>query len=323
MNDNIMQDLITKYKQSCAIFAAFKFDLFNILVEQSMVLEQLAYKANAEPVALKVLLEYFKLLNIVEKHGDQWQLDETFKKVLLSFDKRIIDHEINLYEKWVTPSTIQLALKHGIEDRFNNRRTFKIEDNRSYCDAMYGSNVKLIFFWLKRILNIKSNISVLEIGRSPGVITLEIKKKFPESKIKVVVTDEFYEICCENLQLVQEDNVVEKLEQFSYKDKYDLICIFNTIHYLPGETLINWINNLKNVMNNESVVCVIDIFIDNQSNSFEKGLTMDWLTHGGVYHLDKDEINRVMNQSGMINTGVKELPEISAQLLFYKNKRGN
>jgi len=317
MNKHSILEFITNYKESSAFLAAMKLNIFDVLIESPMNLENLAKEIKVDKTLLQMLLSYLMLNELVEEKDEIWQVSEEFKKDYVAANENILAHELNICNKWVTAETIEDCVKRGLSKRKFDIDGFSLKDKNIYSKAMYGNNVRHIAFWIKRIAKLSGSLNILEMGRSTGNLALELKKSLPESKIKAAVKKEFFEITKESVR------ETEVLEEFAFDQYYDVICIFNTIHYWSQDELNNWFKKIKKVIKKDSLICVIDIFVDEKNSRFEKNFLLDWITHGGVFNFASKEVEQVMQENGLSHFKTKDLPDFSSKILFFKNEAGD
>lgn len=313
---NEIMDAITKYKESCAFLTAIKLGLFDDLLKTPLSIEHLAKEKAIDFQLLRVLLVYFQFKGLLQEERGIWKLTKPFKESYVKINHNILFHELNLYQKWITPDVITNSLAKGVGKRDFDIKGFDREECQIYSKAMYEDTVEYLTFWIKRMVKLGDAPTVLEIGRSPGVIGVELKKTIPNAQIDVAVDKAFYAICKAKFHHVK--GRVKLIEQFQFSKMYDLICIFNTIHYLTHKELSIWIEKIKTSMHKKSVICMIDIFLDEKHQSLEPHFMIDWLTHGGIFHLNVEEIKNIMEEHGLIHLKTKQIHELSFDLLFFK-----
>lgn len=307
--------MLTVYKKSCAFFAAIKLGLFDELAKGKCTLHELANKITVDPEVLNLLLIYFKSEGIVGCPEGKWCIGKEFTLI----DKKLADlidviaHEENIYKNWVTPDVIVSSIKEGVGRRTFDQQGLQPESLHIYNKAMYGKNVSIISFWIRREIRKLGNISLLEYGRSPGVISTTLIKQGLRIDAAVTVCDEFYNIAKEIAS--KSEISVYRIDEFISKEKYDVITLFNTVHYYSKVDLIELLKNLRTRLKPDATLCIIDLFYC-EDNQFMHNLLLDWITHGGIHSLFIDEVTEILNESGFTNIRVKELKDIGIDMIF-------
>lgn len=310
-------DLLTQYKKSVALITAVELGLFKLLVDRPLTTSELAGKLSSNAEMLEIFLCYLEQIEILKKENDYWGISEFFQSYFISLDKyaSILDHEKNLYQNWITPYSIIEAMKKGSGERCFDKQGWDLDQKKTYVGAMYGQNINILSFWLIRELSIMKNIKLLEFGRSPGVIAKALSQKFPGLTGKIVICNEFYDICIENISSTLFK--VSKINEFDFVGKFDIICLLNTVHYFTRNQMIEFTRRLKLLMNDNAIIFIVDFF-PKKVNPFLSGLLLDWITHGGIYNIQTTDIDNIIEEAGLKKIKQKFISEIGLDLFFIK-----
>ncbi|MHC1683116.1 MAG: hypothetical protein AB6733_09240 [Clostridiaceae bacterium] len=315
MTTNSMMSILTSYKKTSAFIAAFKLGIFQEIVKENISAALLANKLSIDEDMLELMLNYFESEGILLNHEDCWSTTDEYKVFLDNIDdyKDIISHEENLFNHWITPKSIVSALKSGISNREFDFNGLSKEENEIYNKAMYGKNIEIMSFWIKREIKNITNIQLIEYGRSQGVVTKILKKQQLKFNGDIVVNDEYYSSCRDNF--VDSDVNIHKISEFKETNKYNVFILFNSVHYFSEKKFRDILNKIKGMMLENSVLCIADIFYK-PSDEFSNGLLLDWITHGGIYNTKINEITNNLINSGFEVKKIKNIPEISTDLIF-------
>ncbi|MCI8610490.1 MAG: hypothetical protein HFE66_01055 [Clostridiales bacterium] len=221
-----------------------------------------------------------------------WQIHENFEKQLIPFEK-ICEHENSLYHKWLSPERIAASIQSETDGRLFDKEGFAPNEQCAYDNIMYGNNVNLIAFHIMRKIKngMASSVRCLEYGRSNGRIGQILKKQISEI-------------------IVDSVSFAQPLGSTSY----DVIIIYNAIHYDTREEWKTILNQMKNQLNENGVLCIADIFYKEDS-SFQSTVLLDWITHGGGYNIYSQEVVELLKGGGITRVEQQYIEAISTDLL--------
>ncbi|HEX2927160.1 MAG TPA: methyltransferase domain-containing protein [Ruminiclostridium sp.] len=312
--------MLTEYKKTCALLAGIKLGVLSKLSQKKLSLNELSQSISADPEMLLLLLIYFSSEGVVECTEGLWSITEDFaidEKMQYDFEN-ITEHEENIYRQWNTPENIADAVTQGLKHRAFDLQGFPPDSLVKYNRAMYGSNVKVISFWINRYIRHIKNISFLEFGRSPGVLASSLKLQGADIKADVAVFDNLYDSTCQKLE--NTDICLYKLDGFKDFKKYNVIAMFNTVHYYSKKDLEKVLRSFHAELEDEAVLCIADIF-HKEDSRFKSGVLVDWITHGGTSFIFMEELTELLNETGFTISNIKNLPEISIDLIICSVKR--
>lgn len=285
---------IVKYKSSVALFAANKLNLFEYLQNHQYFDLSICEDNNWNTDPFILFCKFLEGEGYLSRNEDRWYLPENIRAKILS-SKMLFEKENMLYENWINPESIIEAICMGEGNRTFDKQLFNSNEQRMYDDIIYGKNLHFITFDLLRKMKSKLfvGMNILEYGRSEGKLSRILEKYFDTSNI---------------VSLGLEDKL-------NHKRKYDLIVIYNSIHYKKSEEWINILKMLKDELKEKGVLCVIDFFY-NTSTAFSSTLLIDWLTCGGVYNASCQEAIEILKTAGFNDFMRNTLSEISLDIIY-------
>ena len=295
MHNQLLDNLFV-YKKTSALLAAFQLGLFRQIAEHSYICwnKEICSKFGLNERYAELLCVYLANEGYLVKVDSGWQINQEFEKQLDAFEK-ICEYETALFHKWLSPRLIVSSVKSAKDNRPFDKEGFAPEEQDAYDNTMYGDNVKLIAFHLLR--KIKSGmtfpVQYIEYGRSDGRIGGTLKKYISDIYVDIVSLDQTIE---------------DKL-------LYDVILVYNTIHYKTHEEWEKIFPKLKKLLNENGFICIADVFYSDD-NAFQSTVLLDWITHGGVYNIYTQEVIEQLQSIGFAKVERRSIESISTDLLF-------
>lgn len=295
MNKNVI-DYIVEYKISVALFAANKLKLFDYLNEHKCFDMSICEKNKWDRTSFHWFCKFLEDIGCIVKDGEQWRLSNDFEKLPV---KHIINKEDMLYHKWITPTMLTETIQYGENNREFNKSHFNQEEQEIYDNVVYGNNLYVIVFYLLR--KIKKNIfdgsNILEYGRSEGRVSYAMKKYV------------------KNLNLYK----VPLNGEIEHNAKFDLVIIYNSIHYMESDNWTRVIEKIKKVLQPNGVVCVVDFFYNHNCN-FSSTILLDWIACGGLYNATDKDVVRLFETSGFCCFDNIYMQELYSQAIVFNHK---
>lgn len=298
MENQFLKNLFL-YKKTAVLLAAFQLGIFRKIKEHGYLNKELCCQLEWNEKYIELLCLYLADEGYLANTDGKWQINKEFKNQLNAFEK-ICKHESYLYHKWLTPEMIVSSIRSAADERPFDKEGFSREEQDAYNNTMYGNNVNLIAFHLLRKIkqNKLSSVRCMEYGRSAGTVGQALKKHIPELHVDIIPFG----------------GIIES------QSSYDLILIYNTIHYKPAEEWIKIFLKLKELLCENGVICIADAFYE-KDNNFRSTVLLDWITHGGIHNIYSYEIVKQLNFIGFTNIEQLSINAISTDLLLaYKQK---
>ena len=221
----------------------------------------------------------------------------------------VIRHEKNIFRRWMYPERLIQSLKSDAENRDFDRSGFSAEEIALYNRTMYGSSLKMLALHICRRIRRYKNPVILEYGRSGGAVLQALKKTG-------------YHFCgsCMWDEAVSDRNAGKGDIDFQILEKghgqrFDIIFLYNTIHYYNEELLRDRIRMLEAALCEGGRIFIVDLFF-REGDVFLSNVLLDWLTHGGVYSLTKESLEEKWSTYGSLQLiHSDEIKEIHTSIL--------
>jgi hypothetical protein len=293
MQNQLLENLFA-YKKTAALLAAFQLRLFRQIKDRGCLNKETLRQLGWSERYVELLCTYLADEGYLAEVNGSWQPSKDFESQLGAFEK-ICEHENSLYHKWLSPELIVSSVQSAANSRPFDKEGFAPEEQSAYDNTMYGDNVNSIAFHLLRKIKREkaSSVRCMEYGRSDGRIGQALKKHLPKMSLDVVSLNQSIE------------------EQASY----DVILIYNTIHYRTTEEWEPLFSQMKNSLNEDGFICIADVFYK-VNNVFQSTVLLDWITHGGVYGIYKHEVAEQLLSIGFMKVEQQFIDSISIDLIY-------
>lgn len=294
MNEKILNDIVA-YKQSAAIIAAIKLDLFSLIHDRKIIDSGICLEKGWNFDYFLLLVEYLSEIGYLKSHNKKaWSLDFELEMQINQLDgfQNLIEHEKNIFGKWISPQMVIQAIESDYGKRRFDIDGFDENEQVAYELAVYGKSYIFIGYNFLRKLISKKAVTIGELGRTNKIYKEALLKRLPqESHYRYI------------------NSLDELLEM------YDGIIMTNTIHYYTNENLMKILQHIREHLKDSGVLCITDLFVDNSSN-FSKSLYIDWLTHGGVYNLSLDSVLSILGKVGYQKVEQTYMEMIQTYMIF-------
>ncbi|MCP4146217.1 MAG: hypothetical protein GY757_00575, partial [bacterium] len=287
---------------------------------------------------LELLLLYLEKLGLVKQEETRWKKTEQCRRDYAKYSqlKPVAAWEEHLAKGWVTAQSIIDALRAGIGGRPFDTTGLNKDELPLYIEAMYGENIKIPLLFLKRFLGKTTHLKLLEVGRSPAVITaglpgyfssfeavaaiyppfkqaaLDKKAGMPgPARVRVIAMDEEWQ---------EEDLQEEGLQKKGRQEKgFHVAVVNNTVHYwTPGEAE-KWLAKIHNSLDSNGILMIHDFFID-EEDVFTVGLLPDWITHGGCYYVFYKEMITQLTRAGFVLRKSLRPPGLNSRIILLEKE---
>ena len=292
MQNQLLENLFA-YKKTAALLAAFQLGLFRQIKKHGFLNKDICRQLAWNEKYTELLCAYLKNEGYLSYIDGCFQMSKDFESQINAFES-ICEHENSLYHKWVSPEQLVSSVKTE-KGRLFDKEGFTPEEQSAYDNAMYGSSLNLISFHILRKIKRDriSTVRCLEYGRSDGRIGTALKKHVPEIIVDAVALN----------RTIQDQSA------------YDVILIYNTIHYKTSEEWGKIFCQMRKALNESGVICIADVFYK-EDNLFQSTVLLDWITHGGVYNIYNREVAEQLKSSGFTKVEQQPIDAISTDLLL-------
>ncbi len=104
IDENRLHEMSSAFMPGCILGAAAELDLFSVLADASLNLDEIAGRLKSDRRATAVLLDALAALGIVDKQGERYCLPESLRPLLCSTSPRnllpALHHRMNMFRWW-------------------------------------------------------------------------------------------------------------------------------------------------------------------------------------------------------------------------------
>lgn len=291
MENKVLLDLLTAYKKTALFISAYELGIFQAITSECKSTSELVEKLKVDRLFLIPLLQVLQDLNVIYECNGKWAIR---KELGIENYYDIIHHEMNLYYKYLSPKSIQSSMRLGMGNRDFDQVGFTSHEKQIYFKVMNGKNLNIISLLVWREIQKEIPINYLEYGRSIGGLGVYLQNKIKEFNIDLVVNTEYMDVYTEQIQpqFVKVQPQVYTYDDFVPRANYNLIFMYNSIHYYEPNEAMKRIAELKKTMTSQSILCIVDLFL--KDGSANKLVLLDWITHGGMYYLTIKDLQELL-----------------------------
>lgn len=316
--ENSIREMIVAYRRSAELFAAFESGLIEELLKGEKSIKELASDLELDDEMLALFLRKLMVDGVVIEQDKQYRLTDYCRSELQEFEsvQKVIKFEEVLQNSWLHWKEIVSALRKGAKERKFAVSGLEVSEKQLYYQCMYNHSVSLICKQIKR--ERRAAETVLEFGRSSGLISKMLLKEIAIKNILICMQDEdIYdqqglEKSGVNIHTVKEDDLDTK--------KISIVIIHNTIHYLTKKKFSDIIKHLSSIMSDSSLLVIGDIFLDEEE---ESPYILDWITHGGLNQFYREDVEEVLQSNGWIQKRLVHMKQIPLTLLMFQKSTGD
>ena len=223
------------YWKTCTLHAGVNLDVFTIIGQRSLSVDEVCQKIGADPKGVSVLLNALSAMGLIKKTDDLYSNSSSALTFLNKDSSKYIGfmimHHHHLMESW---SKIDKAVLSGKPIRTGS--SFSDEKKReSFLLGMFNIGMAVAPN-LAMELDLKGCTNLLDFGGGPGTFAIHFCLNNPELKAKIYdlpTTRPFAEKIINQFNVSDrvgflEGNYIE--EDFSYKNEFDAAWLSHIIH---------------------------------------------------------------------------------------------
>ena len=280
MNNNspsLLQKLegITQgYRTAQVLFTAVRLDLFQIIGGGDKTFDEIAFHANADARAIRILCDALVGMRLLDKHNLLYRnIDEatTFltRDGLIS-QNAILLHNATLYEAWSQLFDVVKSGKPALTDRISLPLQ---ASERSFAHAMASSG-KASAKETAAKLDLSRVNTLLDIGGGPGIYAIEFARQYPNLNVVIFDKPEALAVAQDNINQARLDKQisVQKGDVFEsdWGKNYDFVFLSNIIHMFSIDQNLFLVQKAKQALSEGGQIGIKDFFLDVDRTSPEK-----------------------------------------------------
>ena len=217
------------------ISAAVKLNIFEVLKDGGLALEDLSVKTGSDTRGLEILLKCLESLDYVKKKGDRYHITGMTAKWMLKsseadFKSGFEYYHSTMMELWPYISESVKAGKENIN--FYEWLSDKPDVAESYQKFMMSLAVMNLPEILKRISMKKER--VLDIGGSHGLYSISLCRKFSDIDLTIIDTEYSMPFLGNNIESAgikdRIHTVTGDFLRYDFNSGFDAILLFNVLH---------------------------------------------------------------------------------------------
>lgn len=310
MEKDKILELIMSYKRSSAFIAAYETGIFEMLHENALNIQELSCETGMNLNHLSLFLLFLNSMNLVIQEDGNWKLEDDLEASftqLQAFDG-IIDHERNIFERWMYPKRLEQSLMVKMGEREFDCIGFSEEEQKLYDQTMYGNNLRILGLRIMREIRGLKEPKILEYGRSKGSVLQALKNAGFHFE-GISIQDE----PLLGMNSSSQEPTIRMLDKNQEKT-FDVIILYNTIHYLSNEAFQERLERLEKLLSENGRILIVDLFYS-KKNAFSANILIDWLTHGGTNFLTTDSIEEELVKKHFHTIRLTEVKDINGVIL--------
>ena len=284
------------YKQSVLIFTLLDTGLLDLLAS-GVTADEAALRLGLQPDAVETLFEVAQRCGLLRACEDG---DESVRPP--DFSHALIRLERFLAGRLVTPEAVSAVLHRSLMNRpYDGESDDAAELAPLYTAAMHGPHRTYGRMLALRALRNRPIQTVLEIGASVGRYSAALLEQDPRRTGVVVRLGRLCPELCEEarvfcnsarLQIAADFTSLDELLPRLSTRRFDCIVIDNGAHGLyPGGDVTSFLP----LLSTQGAVVIDDIFLPTGGDA---AIGLDWLTHGGVDHMEQAGLCGQLREQG-------------------------
>ncbi len=265
-NTDPIDEIAGGYRGAQILFTACRMGIFEVIGKQSISLEELHQRLQADARGLRILCDALAALGLLEKENGRYRNSATALEYLLPDSPKsktaILRHDALLYEKW---GKLIDAVTQGqkVSDEAIDQRL--LETERDFANAM-ADIAKMSAKQTADMVDLKSSKHLLDVGGGPGYFAIEFAKRNPELTTVILDDEKTLEVAREN---AEKEGVLERMEfrpgNMHCDDlgrDYDFIFISNVIHMFHEKQNAELIQKCADTMVPGGRIALKDFFLE-------------------------------------------------------------
>lgn len=184
-NPSRILELSGKYWESFALHAGVELDIFTLLDEEGMTIEEIASELSLSKRGAKALVCALTALGFLEKEGeiyyDSREAIEYLSQNSPEYLGYMIRHHHYLSKYWAMLPT---AVKTGLPVKKRSMDNPEKHELEAFLMGMFN-NASLIAPKIAELIDLKDCCSLLDLGGGPGTYAIHFCLKYPELSAKI------------------------------------------------------------------------------------------------------------------------------------------
>ncbi len=276
INTEILQNMVSSYQKSRIILTAFELEIFTLLSEKKLNLNEISTNLNTDLRATEILLNSLCAIELLEKEDDKYFNSTVAEKVLVKGKHTFwanLHHTNSLWNTWSNLSEVVRNGSPEIQPFIENQKESWVED---FIISMH-TRARIQAPKTANILDLSNVKSVLDVGGGSGAFSMAFIDK--KADIKATVFD-LPNVLPTSKKYIEKEGYTNKIRAVegnyltdNFPEKYDLILLSAIIHINSLEENKELIKKCANSLNVGGQVIISD-FIQNEEKTGPQRATL-------------------------------------------------
>ncbi|ODS31622.1 MAG: tetracenomycin polyketide synthesis 8-O-methyltransferase [Candidatus Scalindua rubra] len=256
--------------KSKVLLTATKLDIFNIIGEMGLSVNDVAAKLNSDEDATEIFLDAIVSLNLLKKKHNQYFNTENGKEIFIYGKEMYLGDIIVLQDvMWDAWSRLEESIVTGRPARKPDMFQDDKEETRNFIMAMHNTAITTAHI-LSREIDLSDCKTLIDIGGGPGTYSVFFCKENCNLEVTILDLPGTLEITRElisNSNVTHRTKLIEGDFNKEIEGRYDAAFLSNIIHGEGEKENIALIKRVYNALNDGGKIIIKDFFLDDNKAS--------------------------------------------------------
>jgi hypothetical protein len=261
-----LMDLSWGYRAARVLQVANNLDIFTIISDKKMTLEQICQRCNTKPEITEKLLIACTAMNLLKKQGSKYKNNELARTYLIKggdlYQGNMISHSASVWNFW---SNLENEVRMDSVDR--NQRVQQADDHKNFILGMHNIAVAGRAQLFLDGVDLTGRKKLFDVGGGPGTYSIEACKRYPDLKAVVFDLPETVSITKEIIANEQMEDRVTVLEgswdTHNFGEDNDVVLLSDVMHG-PGSRAPLKLTKAYNSMTEGGLLVVQEFLLNNE-----------------------------------------------------------
>jgi len=267
LSNNPVYDISLSYQKTAAMKAAVELDIFSIVGDQSLSVEQISSSAGASLRGVRILCDFLCTICLLEKNTNLYNLTEDAKRFLDRLSPYYIGDVIDFLASPEIVSMIMDDPKSYVLKGGSSGLTIISQQNpvwvkfaRAMMPFASVAAKRTTAYIAKK--NMKPR-KILDVAAGHGLFGIEVANVIKDALVTAIDWENVLAVAGENAAL---SGVADRYKTISgnafeidWGDNYDLILLPNILHHFDQDECIHLLGKSKNSLSVDGSIFVIDL----------------------------------------------------------------
>ena len=314
LNPMRVMEVSSAYWSSSVLHVANSLDVFTLLAEQPMTVEELAKSAGADARGLEMILIACVGLGLLSKQGDKFSNNELSSTFLVKGQPRYQGGIVAMFEEWVQAwSCLKEAVVTG-KPVVQKQHDQGEESTRHYIMGMLHRGIPQAQL-LAQEVPLAGKKHLLDVGGGPGIFSIIFCKENSSLKASVFDLPQTLKITREIIQDYKADDAVSTVEGSyladSFGSGYDAVLLSSMINQEGPEVVKEILQKSFDAMESGGQLLLQEQLLNSEKTGplLPVLIGLNQLVHtpaGKAY--SAQEMVDLAQEVGFVNLSYRELP---------------